>query len=37
MKAAVAQVKLYNDIDTNLITISKYISGASKEEIGGTL
>ncbi len=33
MKAAVAQVKLYDDIDANLITISKYISLASKEEI----
>ncbi len=33
MKAAVAQVKLYNNIDANLITISKYISLASKEDI----
>ncbi|MCK4732942.1 MAG: carbon-nitrogen hydrolase family protein [Methanophagales archaeon] len=33
MKAAVAQVKLYNNMDTNLITISKYISQASKEDI----
>ena len=33
MKAGVAQVKLYNDIDTNLATISNYISLASKEEI----
>jgi predicted amidohydrolase len=33
MKAAVAQVKLYNDIDANLITTSKYISWASKEDI----
>jgi len=33
MKAAVAQVKLYNNIGTNLITISKYISLASKEDI----
>jgi len=34
MKAGVAQVKLYNDIDTNLATISKYLSLASKEDIG---
>ncbi len=33
MKAAVAQVKLYNEIDANLTTISKYISLASKENI----
>ena len=33
MKAAVAQVKLYNDIEANLITISKYVSLASKEDI----
>ncbi len=33
MKAAVAQVKLYKDIDANLIIISKYISLASKEDI----
>ena len=33
MKAGVAQVKLYNDIDTNLATISNYISLASKEDI----
>jgi predicted amidohydrolase len=33
MKAGVAQVKLYNDIDTNLATISKYLSLASKEDI----
>jgi predicted amidohydrolase len=33
MKAAIAQVKLYNDIDANLATISKYISLASKENI----
>ncbi|MEA2033492.1 MAG: carbon-nitrogen hydrolase family protein, partial [Euryarchaeota archaeon] len=33
MKAAVAQVKLYEDIEANLITISKYISRASKEDI----
>jgi predicted amidohydrolase len=33
MKAAIAQVKLYNDIDANLATISKYISLASKEDI----
>ncbi|MEA1957491.1 MAG: carbon-nitrogen hydrolase family protein [Euryarchaeota archaeon] len=33
MKAAVAQVKLYNNIEANLITISKYISRASKEDI----
>ena len=33
MKAAVAQVKLYNDIDANLIIISKYLSLASKEDI----
>jgi len=33
MKAAVAQVKLYNNIEANLITISKYISQASKEDI----
>ena len=33
MKAAVAQVKLYNNIDANLITISKYILLASKEDI----
>jgi predicted amidohydrolase len=33
MKAAVAQVKLYNAVDANLITISKYIVGASKEDI----
>jgi predicted amidohydrolase len=33
MKAAVAQVKLCNDIGANLITISKYISLASKENI----
>jgi len=33
MKAAVAQVKLYYDIDANLISISKNISLASKEGI----
>ena len=33
MKVGVAQVKLYNDIDTNLATISKYLSLASKEDI----
>lgn len=33
MKAAVAQVKLYEDIDANVRTISKYISLASKEDI----
>jgi predicted amidohydrolase len=33
MKAGVAQVKLYNDIDTNLATISKYLALASKEDI----
>jgi len=33
MKAAVAQVKLYNDLEANLTTISKYISQASKAEI----
>lgn len=33
MKAAVAQVKLYNDMDANFLTISKYISLASKEDI----
>nr|QNO56415.1 nitrilase [Methanosarcinales archaeon ANME-1 ERB7] len=33
MKAGVAQVTLYNDIDTNLATISKYLSLASKEDI----
>ncbi|MEA2075271.1 MAG: carbon-nitrogen hydrolase family protein [Euryarchaeota archaeon] len=33
MKTAVAQVKLYNDIEANLITISKYISLASKENV----
>jgi predicted amidohydrolase len=33
MKAAVAQVKLYTEIDANLITTSKYISLASKEDI----
>jgi len=33
MKAAIAQVKLYNDIDANLATISKYLSLASKEDI----
>jgi len=33
MKAAIAQVKLYEDMEANLITISKYISQASKEDI----
>ncbi|NQE46490.1 Nitrilase [ANME-1 cluster archaeon GoMg2] len=33
MKAAVAQVKLCNDIGANLITLSKYILQASKEDI----
>lgn len=33
MKIAVAQVKLYNDIDANLITVSKYITLASKEDV----
>ena len=33
MKAAVAQVKLSNDIGANLITFSKYILQASKEDI----
>lgn len=33
MKAGVAQVKLYNDIDTNLATSSKYLSLAFKEDI----
>jgi predicted amidohydrolase len=33
MKASVAQVKLYNDIYTNLATISKYLSLESKEDI----
>jgi len=33
MKAAVAQIKLYEDIDANVRTISKYIALASKEDI----
>lgn len=33
MKVGVAQVTLYNDMDTNLATISKYLSLASKEDI----
>lgn len=33
MKAAVAQIKLYNDLSANLATISKYISQSSKEDI----
>ena len=33
MKAAVAQIKLYNDIAANLMTISKYIELAAKEDV----
>jgi predicted amidohydrolase len=33
MKAAVAQVALYNEIDANVVTISHYIAQASKEDI----
>lgn len=33
MNVAVAQIKLYNDIAANLITISNYITSASKEDI----
>jgi predicted amidohydrolase len=33
MKAAVAQVTLYNDLDANVKTISNFISRASKENI----
>lgn len=33
MKVAIAQVKLYNDVNANLMTISKYIRLASKDSI----
>ncbi len=33
MKAAVAQIKLYEDIDANVRTISKYIALASKQNV----